>query len=482
MDERSALADFVSAGRVAQRWDAARRLMAAKRLPASATDPEFTRSFEALASDAQQGDSLDRLLAVDLLVRISAAAKPLKKPATALLSAALAHPLPPVWMISEAAILPAGAKPAGVRENVALALTHASGDWVLTYLVQALAREDRSQRCRLQICRQMLVRETRVGEWLRALEREPWQEILPDNNPSEGRYTRLRDLALALLEALRASRTLTVLGPEDGESLSRLARTAARVPPRVLPGPRLAAAASAVVRLLDEMIAAESALATDPRSYAVLETIQGWWRPQPFPKGLVQDLVQVKRRLESAITLRARMGQRSESLAMRLRQALGPGARGGDALTRIADATEGLTGDVDDWLRGRLRSASATAKAASALLEAASSGDFIAAFAPLLLDSKEAREGTSGQLPDLLRICNRIDAIAMTLGFVISGRPGDIVEYNPVLHSTVDGSAPPDPLVRIIRPSVVRERIAGSRDVVVRAVVVPASAASPEKS
>ena len=54
----------------------------------------------------------------------------------------------------------------------------------------------------------------------------------------------------------------------------------------------------------------------------------------------------------------------------------------------------------------------------------------------------------------------------------IAGREGDLVEYRPTVHATADGSVPPDPLVRIVRPSVVRERLGGLPDVVVRATVV----------
>src|SRR5262249_46208353 len=150
MQEHSDLADFVAARGVSDRWDASRRLMALKRLQASASEEAFRASFDSLAAATQAGAALDRLLAVDLLVRIPSVAKTLQSRASGLLREALKYSIPPMWIVSDTSSLPAGAKPAEVRENVAQALAHASGEWVPGYLVQALAREDRSQRCRLE--------------------------------------------------------------------------------------------------------------------------------------------------------------------------------------------------------------------------------------------------------------------------------------------------------------------------------------------
>ena len=51
------------------------------------------------------------------------------------------------------------------------------------------------------------------------------------------------------------------------------------------------------------------------------------------------------------------------------------------------------------------------------------------------------------------------------------GQAGDIVEFNPNAHRTVDGSIPSEPRVRVVRPMVVRNRADGSEEVVERAIV-----------
>ena len=142
-------------------------------------------------------------------------------------------------------------------------------------------------------------------------------------------------------------------------------------------------------------------------------------------------------------------------------------------LMSIADANTGLTVEVDDWLRGRVRVSSATAMAASQLLGATAAGDFVAAFAPLILDCLEVKAQASRQEADVLRVCNRVDAIAASLGLSIAGQQGEVTEYRPAVHITGDGVPPADPLIRIIRPMVVRSRPGGSPDIIVRAVVVP---------
>src|ERR1019366_4375476 len=116
-------------------------------------------------------------------------------------------------------------------------------------------------------------------------------------------------------------------------------------------------------------------LGTEPETYEVLEVLYHWWHPLPFPSDLVSEFFSIGRKLKSAITLRARMGQRSEALTTRLAQALGPNRRVSGELEAIAQSEQGLAGEIDDWLRGRVREASATSRAASVLLGGASSAD-----------------------------------------------------------------------------------------------------------
>jgi hypothetical protein len=108
--------------------------MASKRLQASAADRAFNEAFASLAITVQEGEPLDRLLAVDLLVRMPAVAKNLERAAAGLPKTALKHPIPPAWIVPDTTTLPASAKLTEVRENVAQGLGPRVGRVVTTIL------------------------------------------------------------------------------------------------------------------------------------------------------------------------------------------------------------------------------------------------------------------------------------------------------------------------------------------------------------
>jgi hypothetical protein len=85
-----------------------------------------------------------------------------------------------------------------IRENVARALEEADGDRVVAYVIHSLAEEDRSQRCRIVLSRQLAERIPIVEEWFELLLREPAIRDLAEKQGLENSVTRLRDISLAL--------------------------------------------------------------------------------------------------------------------------------------------------------------------------------------------------------------------------------------------------------------------------------------------
>src|ERR1700730_557137 len=123
---------------------------------------------------------------------------------------------PPCSLVTESGNLPDEAKPAEVRENIAISLTHASGSWVLPYIVRALAEEERSQRCRLELARQLAAREKSIGVWLATLRGGKGQQWRTRSDGLENSVSKLRDISAALADAVRKNQTLTpcyVCGP-----------------------------------------------------------------------------------------------------------------------------------------------------------------------------------------------------------------------------------------------------------------------------
>jgi hypothetical protein len=444
--------------------------MASRRMQDASTQPEFVRAFHEVG-EACRASGLEQLLAIALVVRISELVKGnLKKIAARILQQALIQPPEPLRIVSDTSHLPAEAKQSEIRENVALALTYASGAWIVPYVSEALAQEDKSQRCRLELCRQLATREARLSEWMVLLIKQNWSS-------ASDRASRLRDLYIAIYSTLREKRGSIIVDGKTAPLLAELMQKIVHVPSRGALPPRLLDASIASIELLDEILAADFSLIAEPNSYEPLDVVARWWPIASFPSALESAMGPIVRKLASVIRMRARMGQRSETLGLRLRQALGKQGSTEAILNSIASSETGLDPAIDDWLRGRQREPSATATAAVSLLSSASSRETVKLLAPLALDCAEAaalvaKDTDSQASVELRRVCNRVQAIMLELGIAISGRTGEIVEYSPTVHRMADGLVPKELLVRIVRPMVVRNSSDGSQDIVEKAVVI----------
>jgi hypothetical protein len=469
------LEDFVRGPDVWAKWDAARRLMAAKQMQSAASTQSFQASFQELGKAAVTDRGTNQLLAIALIVRISELVKgELRKTAGDILAESLRKSIDGIWTISEAKKLPLESKPSEIRENIALALSYASGPWLEPYLIEALAREEKSSRCRLELTRQLSRRDPHVSHWFNKLSSFSWIDVW--NVETADRIGRLRELTIAMAMILREQRNTVVVDEESGPALAKMMQEIAPSSYRTAHRAKLADTALAIIDLLDELVAIEFTLITDPEAYSPLGIIVRWWQSSSYPSGVVDGLQGIVRKLSSAIRLRARLGQKSESLVLRLRQALGGSDAASTALKHIAETESGLTPEIDDWLRGRERGISNTSAAITSLLSGASTPMLTQAIAPLLLDCLDATMAST-QHPDstlaghLRRICGRIQALAAELKLRPVGIVGEVVEFNPSAHRTVSGAIPSEPSVRLRRPMVVRLRDDGSQDVIERALV-----------
>jgi hypothetical protein len=477
-DERTdsrALEDFVRAEDVRAKWDAARRLMAAKQMQSAANNEDFRTSFRELGRTAISSRGTDQLLAIALMTRISELVKgELRKEVADVLSEALRGPIDGLWTVSETEKLPLESKPSEIRENIASALSHAGGTWVVAYIIEALAREEKSVRCRLELVRQLSKRETLVSRWFSMLSSFSWHRIW--DVETADRIGRLRELAVAIATTLRDCRNTLAVDEGAGPALAKMMEEIAPVSYRTAHNAKLADTALAVVDLLDELLAIEFTLIADAEAYAPLAIIARWWQPSSYPSSVIDGLSGIVRKLTSAIRLRARLGQKSDSLLLRLRQALGSSDEASRALTKIAETESGLSPEIDDWLRGRERQGSTTAGAIASLLSGSSTPMLTEALAPLLLDCIEASSAVahhseSALAGHLTRICGGIQALATELKLRPIGTVGEMVEFSPSTHRTVTGAIPSEPKVRLRRPIVVRWRDDGSQDIIERGIV-----------
>jgi len=446
--------------------------MASRALITSIDDPQFEVGFKGIERDVAS-EGISQLLAIDLIVRISSLAKKLKSRAKVALSAALQTELPPCSLIVETSDLPNEAKPAEVRENVAMALAYASGSWVLPYIIRSLAEEERSQRCRLELAQQLATRERSIDRWLKMLRGEralQWRGT-PDDDV-EGRVAKLRDISAALADAVRKNRSQMIATQSTGSELAALCQTIVRVDSA---SPKnLSRTAVEVIKLLDEIFAVKLTLIVEPAAYSILEDFWRWWHPLPYPKPLTDALVPILGKLLTGITLRARMGQQSDALLSRLRQAYGDADAANRRLVALADDEVGLAPEIQDWLRGRSRIGSLTGDIAATALRNVANQELAGVLATLFLEThtaKKVKEDRDDSANSLQRLDTIIHSAALRNGLKIVGEKGDRVEFSSLAHETVDGQVPAEPHVVLVRPMVVRQRQDGSRDVLIKALV-----------
>ena len=472
----SLLARFSGGSTINDRWVAARELMAKRQLVSVAETDEFQSGFLSLGDEARSGSDISRLVAVDLMIRLSKFRKKLRPVAEKVLRTALTDDFPPISLLGSADVLPNGAKSAELRENVATALKYASGDWIIPYVIKALVDEDRSQRCRLELARQLATREQSIDQWLDWIVKSPLAEKIHPEENLESAATKLRDITAALADAIRQNRVQLKASQEAGVLLARFCRNFVPVTSRTARPKRLSVGAAAAAKLLDEIFSVRLTLIVEPEAYAVLETFEWWWRPLPYPKPLKDALQPITDKLITGITLRARWGQKSDSLSARLKQSFRDRDAAARQLRQIADEEMGLTAEIDDWLRGRIRKSHTDTEAVESSLQAVAKEDLTQEVAKILLDAEEAAEAMVGvsisdSLHHIRRLINSIKSLASQLRLDIVGQQGDFVEYLPLAHQTTSGQKPADIRVEIIRPMVVRRRRDGSEDIIVRAIV-----------
>jgi len=451
-------------------WDSSRRLMRDKGRGAAADDPQLLQGLRRLSEWATTESALHRLVAIDLLVRIPASIRKIARAAQALRQEVLRLPIPALSIIVEKRDLPDGAEPAEVRENVAKALADATGDWVLPYVIRAIAEEDRSQRCRVALAGQIAQRTSNIDEWFDSLLKESTIQTLSERAGKEAGAARLRDIALAFAETIRTQRHRMQVSAYAGRLLANLAGTLVPLGPRDNLPKHVTDAACATVDLLDELLAVRLTLMDEAELYQVLEPLRRWWAQTRYPAKLAQALTPIVDKIVAGIVFRARGGQTSDSLMQRLRQAINDDNEARHKLARLASNETGLSPEVQDWLLRIDRKPSSTGSDHSRLLTAVAEEHFTRAFAPAFLLAQEIT-ASAHQNQHATRLAGLIQSIGAQFGLAVVGKVGDVVEYSPSAHEHVDGGLPRERHVSLVHPPVLRRRADGGSDVVIKGLV-----------
>lgn len=464
MDPIEQVRAFAEATDLEGKWLSARQMMSSKAKPNGDLFYSLLQhGFEGLGRIAEKGDDSDRLVAIDLLVRMPASMKNNKRVqeiATDVRRRSLSLPLPPLSIVSETKSLPGSAKPAEVRENVAEALKDASGGWVLPYVFRALGDEDRSQRCRLALAREIAAQESSIDSWCERLLEEPGLTDTSGRDP-ETATGRLKDVCEALVQGIRSKRSHLNVTPKAGKLLATLIRLMVSLGPKQQRPKGADLAARAAIELLDEILAVRLTIMDEPDLYDLVQVIHRWWAPRPFPEIVNAAMEPIIDKLTAGLVFRARGGQRSEVLLQRLKQAINNEELYRRRINEIVEGEAGLSGEIQDWVRGIERGAHR--QGSSSVLSAVSTESFVRQLAELFRLTLDARESSDS---DALQ--RAVRSLASVHGLAAIGAAGDIVEYSPNVYDLPPGDFPKERSVKIVRPPIMRRRHDGGSDIVLK--------------
>ena len=470
MNERKIMDQFAYSDSILEIWSAARELMANRLLSEYIDVPIFLDAFDRILKFSIAGSSIDRLLAIDLLVRLPAASKKLSARAEVHLNESLRVELPPLHFVNNHSNLPKHAKPADIRENIALGLKHAQGEWVENYLLKSIVNEHQSQRTREVLINELVTRSDQLSALLETLIHSFKILFSHKDQPST-----LLSICQAFTRVISQNRQIINVGSSSPKMLDALAGCLAKYSGKGPIPQKLEHSAIAMVGLLDELLTIDIALFIEEESYLPLRRISGWWNLRSYPRQLNSALSPIVSKITSAISIRAKMGQKSHELIGCLRNAVQDADRVSRIRSSIADSTS-LIPDIDDWLRGNQRNVASRSSALQRALQSVDDEDGDVLIGNLLILSAAAmRSIDSGNVEQAtntaIAISNRIQSASLQRRLRTEGEVGDIVDYVPSAHGTSDSDIPLGHKVRLESPTVVRVREDGTRDVVIRAVV-----------
>ena len=455
-------------------WSSARQLMANRLLAEFVDVPIFLKGFDRLYQFATAGTALDRLLALDLLVRLPAATKKLTSRAEKHLRATLKDEIPPLSILNDSSYLPEQAKPADIRENIAIGLSYAQGEWVRNYLLTSIVNEQQSQRTRDVLLKELVTRTDTLGglihDLIHAFDR--YTDSAKDkNNP----YLNLTSICLSLTNIISQDRQIIEIDVSSPTTLDLFARSMIKYSGKHPLPPKLEDVAIAVVRLLDEILIAEISMFVEPNSYLAIERISRWWNFRSFPSPLQLAMQPIVSKLVGAIGIRAKMGQKPQELLTCLRHAVQDPQQFIRIRNELAESAN-LAPDIDDWLRGKERRSVGRTRAWRRALKSAGQEETDQLIAGLLIYSSNLRqaleEGNDEEAKSAaIGIASRVRSAALARRLKMEGTVGTIVDYSITAHETPNAETPVGQMVRLETPMVVRTREDGTRDVVFKAVV-----------
>ena len=478
------LVDFATGHGIVPRMHAARVLMARKRLSAVSSTPSFWDGIAAVAAICQQSESSrDRLLAAELLVRLSKALKSHRDRIVNELRPALSFPLPDLREMPAPVELGKTFKASEARENVALALGYVDYPWVAHYRLKALVQEDRSDDVRNILTGQMFAAGTSLEEILDGIATAIKKNTGEVDSPTAA-ARRTRELLAAISFGIRSSS----LDGTGGVGLS-LARLAGILLTRTgLPRQTklIEECINALASAVDALLRTRVHLIIDGQSYLPLRLVSAWWGSSPFSEAVRSSLSPIVRHLEGAMLLLARMSLRSDNLVNALSIVLGGGAASAAYLRELEQRHPEIDPVIRQWMRAGGRDADQGAIHGLDRLQETVSRELDGVLANLLRSAQVIEERlaaapsnadsrgvtlAASDIAQITQLLRDIGDVGVVRALVFEGKTGDVVDYSPSMHETSERATPREPKVRILRPAVVRKSNDSVLGILLKAIV-----------
>jgi hypothetical protein len=194
------------------------------------------------------------------------------------------------------------------------------------------------------------------------------------------------------------------------------------------------------------------------QGYEAASRLLSWFPSRRLPAALTPSLDELIDDLELDLVGRLELGRREGRLRELHQQLLG-GAHSTPRLTHAAEVA-GLEEQASIWLRtGRWL----TIESHDQALAEAAALDLDPLIAEVLIDLEQLAMQRESRISETLR---KAQSLARARGLSTFGRPGELVDYDPLRHVLLDDALGGDGRVAIIRQGVVRQRPTGETIVV----------------
>ena len=473
------IVDFAQ-GKVQERYDALRQLIASRKHHAAVKDGRFQEGIGKLLQIA--GDSLapdlDRLLSVATLGRLASTVKRLRKVIYESLQISLAERLPEPSLLTDP----------DDRSYIGYACEQVQPEWGVAYCAKAAVYEETGEQSRVAFLKALLTMKPDLNSVLEVLKETAFDFIPTTEDPGTSTARRLKRLMAALKTAL--SETMMDPGDEPGEQLVQVCRAAFKDVPAPKNEVSLLEAAEGIAAVVHEMVRMRFSLATEASTYSALKVVKSRLSDHAWERFAVesQTMLQVVQDISEAMLILAKQGITDNLLASELTIASGHKKYAKQRMKKLAKMP-GISANVKNWLaegknvdpadtdlpQGETKQLSEDSQLADLLvdslrLQALENVGFQQILPEIEMLDPRLGEGVARLLQSGIALCDTIQTMARRKGLCVRGNPGGEEEYAPLEHEVV-GDNSGIRRVRIIRPVVEQVRENGVAFVIRKGVV-----------